>query len=104
MSLDIYLIAFRETTVFDANYTHNVTPMWHRAGVYDALYMSDGKTAAEVLPELRAGLEAMRIDPEGYAAINPPNGWGSYETALPWLAALIEKFEANQDGVIRAYA
>lgn len=104
MSLDISLNAIRETEVFDANYTHNVTPMWRKAGCYDALYKSEGLCARAVLPALRAAVEAMRADPAGYRALEPANKWGTYETALPWLEEVLAAFEANPDGVIHVSA
>lgn len=104
MSLDISLTVTpavpKRETVFDANMTHNVTPMWREAGVYDALYMSEGKTAADVLPALRLGFKDMQDNPGKYEAMNPTNGWGSYEGALTFLSALLGKFEANPTGII----
>lgn len=75
-------------TVHDANITHNLTDMWRAAGVYDALYMSEGKRAEEILPVLEVGVEYMQRNPEECARFNAPNGWGLYEHALPFL----EKF------------
>jgi hypothetical protein len=69
----------------DFNYTHNVCPMWRKAGCYDALYMSHGKTAGEILPDLQRAIGEMRKDPVGYAALNPPNGWGDSLTAFEFL-------------------
>jgi len=103
VSLDISLSAVRTTTVFDANFTHNVTPMWKKAGIYDALYNSHGMTAAEVLPALRSGLEDMRANRQAYTDLNASNGWGTYAHALPWLENLVESFEANPDGIIRVW-
>ena len=80
------------------NYTHNVTPMWHKAGVYDALYMSDGQLVTEqYLAVLRAGIEDMKAKPEAYRELNPPNGWGKYESALGFLEKWYDKC-ANQLG------
>jgi hypothetical protein len=101
VSLDIYLEQPGIVTVFDTNYTHNVTPMWRKAGCYDALYMSEGKSAAEVLPALRAALYAMQSDSDGYRALDAPNKWGTYETALPWLERLVAAFEENPNATIR---
>jgi hypothetical protein len=78
MSLDISLRAVREVVVFDANFTHNVTPMWERAGIYDALYNSEGKSAADVLAALKAGLRDMEAKPDEYTALNASKGWGTF--------------------------
>lgn len=93
MSLDIWLEADLDTggrrlhcvRLFDANYTHNVIPMWQDAGCYEALYNSEGKTAGEVLPALQAAILDMHRRPEHYRAMDSPNGWGVYARALPWL-------------------
>jgi len=67
------------------NYTHNVTPMWKEAGVYEALYNSDGKPAGEFIETLRQGIKDMEDHPRKYHAFNPENGWGDSETALNFL-------------------
>ncbi len=92
MSLDIYLEMTLDTgnvdycvTLFDANITHNVAPMWIEAGVYDALYESDGKYAGDISEILINGLIDMKRYPEKYRAMNPANGWGNYEGALKFL-------------------
>lgn len=100
MSLDICLKVVKEVKVFDANFTHNVTSMWRKAGVYDALYNSEGMTAFEVLPYLRGGLDDMRAKPDEYAALDAPNGWGTYNNALPWLERLVAAFEEMPNGII----
>jgi hypothetical protein len=108
MSLDIWLTIGVDTggpepyeiTLYDANYTHNVTPMWRKAGIYEALYESDGKQAGEILPMLRAGIVDMERKPNAYIALNPSNGWGSYETALPWLRKFTAACERHPKAVI----
>ncbi len=101
MSLDFYLEAPRVVEVFDANYTHNVTSMWRKAGCYRALYESAGAKAHAIIPELRAAVEAMRADPDGFKALDAPNKWGTYETALPWLESVLRACEENPDATIR---
>lgn len=103
MSLDVYLTPpdADEPEVWAGNITHNLQPMWEEAGVLGALYESDGKRAAEVLPALREGAARMAADPTRYEAHNAPNGWGLYRHALPWLVELIQAFEANPDAIVR---
>lgn len=104
MSLDISLSAMRQVTVFDANFTHNVTPMWRKAGIYDALYNSNGLLARDVLGVLRAGLADMEDKPQEYTSLDAANGWGTYAHALPWLRALVTAFAANHDAIISVSA
>jgi hypothetical protein len=74
--------------VFSANYTHNCAAMAGEAGVYECVWRPEeiGITKAEQLIEpLTKGIELMESDPEQFKKHNPPNGWGSYDTFLPWL-------------------
>ena len=101
MSLDISLFEKIEAEVVNKNITHNLGPMWKEAGIYEALYESEGKKAKEVLPILKKGLLKMIEDPEHYRKFDSPNGWGLYENAVPWLFNLIEQFEKHPEGIIR---
>lgn len=100
MGLDIWLTATIETEVVDKNITHNVAPMWREAGIYEALYESEGKTAKEIIPVLLKGLEDMVNNPSKYEKLNPDNGWGSYGGAVRWLTDLITQFIDYPDGII----
>lgn len=84
------LTKVQKTEIFSANYTHNVTNMWKKAGVYNALYNSQGKKAKDIIKVLERGIKRMKAKPEIYKALNSDNGWGSYETALPWLIKVLE--------------
>lgn len=91
-SLDIYLKIMVDTggrekrnlQCFWGNSTHNVSNMWKEAGVYDALYNSEGMLAADLIPALEKGLKIMRKNPNKFNAMSHPT-WGSYELALPFL-------------------
>ena len=50
----------------------------------------DGMLAGDVIPVLEAATLAMHSDPAKFRALNPPNGWGSYEGALESLCWLLE--------------
>ena len=84
----------------DANITHNVTPMWHLAGVYDALYNSDGTHAGDWLGALRVGVRDMQDRPAVYEALNPPNGWGTYEGARRFLERSLAQCERHPKALI----
>ena len=112
MSLDIRLHIEVDTgsekptdvTLYEANYTHNVRPMWEKAGVYDALYLSNGQTALHILPALEAGLLAMEADPPTYEALNPLNGWGNYIGALDFLRDFTDACQKHPKAVIWSWA
>jgi len=109
MSLDLYLgmdidVGTDEPYYVELwwrNITHNLTKMWSLAGVYDALYMSDGKEAHEVIEVVRKGLVEMKGHPARYKELNPPNGWGYYESALQFLSAFETACSQYHKGVIR---
>lgn len=100
MSLDISLETFGWHQITSANITHNIVPMWEKAGVYEVLYNSAGKRAKDVLPILRKGLLHMSTNAGEYLPLNPPNGWGDYYSALAWLKQLCDTFSNNPDATI----
>lgn len=93
MSLDVYLFVADvsggpEVEVFEANITHNLSPMAREAGIYGAVWRPDEngiETAGGVAAALRLGLPLLRADPERFRALNSSNGWGLYENFVPWL-------------------
>lgn len=98
MGLDISLV--NKEYLVDMNITHNLTPMWKKAEIYDALYNSEYMEAKDILPILIDGLADMVANKEEYEKLNSPNGWGLYENAVPWLAELVEGCKDYPDGVI----
>jgi len=97
MSLDISLYMDVDTggpelhrvTLYEANYTHNITAMAREAGLYECIWCPEDHTsfpvAGALIGPLREGLLRMREDPERFTALNPENGWGSYDTFLDWV-------------------
>jgi hypothetical protein len=77
----------------DWNYTSNCGPMWRAAGADLAEF--HGKTAGECLPVLEAGIAELRANPAKYIAMNPENGWGSYDSLLPRLDELAAYFRRH---------
>lgn len=100
MSLDIWLTATIETEVAEKNITHNLSGMWRQAGVYSALYESEGLRAKDVLPVLEEGLRLMQAQPQRFKVYDSPNGWGTYKNAVPWLSDLIVEFKKYPEGII----
>jgi hypothetical protein len=81
------------------NYTSNCGPMWRAAGADLAKF--DGTRASECAPILRAAIENMVADPARYRALDPPNGWGSYDTLLPRLRYLLRWLERNPTATVQ---
>lgn len=80
------------------NYTSNCGPMWRHAGANLAEFA--GKRAGDCAVILRAAIARMEADPATYEAMNPENGWGSYDRLLPALRRLAGIFESSPDGVV----
>ena len=78
------------------NITHNVAGMWQKAGVYSALYESDGLTITpEYIAVIEQGVAAMERDFDEYRKLDTPNGWGTAIQALPWLKEWLEACRRN---------
>lgn len=108
MSLDFWLNAHVDLggpeletfNVFEVNITHNLGRMAEAAGVYDALWCSAEKSAADIAPELEKGIALMEEDPERFRAFNPPNGWGSYDDFVPVLKSILEACKKAPKAII----
>lgn len=105
MSLDVSLHAVRRTQVYDANITHNLAGMAKEAGVYLAMWQPDEigiSTAAELAEILETGLAKLEAEPERFRAMNPPNGWGSYEGLVQFVRNYLQACRDNPDAEVEA--
>ena len=79
------------TVTGDLNCTYNVSPMFYKALPFDdGIRGIEGLRGEEALEPLRGGVKAMEDNPDEYKAMNPENGWGSYEGALDTLRELVK--------------
>ena len=69
------------------NHTYNCAPMFKEA-LGKGLYKFNGWSAEKFLDVINKGIEDMVKRPEYYSKWNPSNGWGSYQTALDFLAEI----------------
>lgn len=78
------------------NMTYNVSPMYGKAM---GITISDlnGKKAEKVIPILIKGIKEMEDNPKIYKKMNPPNGWGDYETAIEFLQDILIACQENSD-------
>lgn len=86
MSWDAYLECdcCGHSVITEQNYTHNTNGMINEAlgaGEHwlDRLHGASREDGVALLDAIIEGLEA---DPERFRAMNPPNGWGSYDSLL----------------------
>lgn len=93
MSLTIYFYPpFGSTWDHSQNVTHNLRPLAEQGGLAKPLWYPEEaniRTAAELIPHLQTGLQQLVVDPVRLRAMNPENGWGSYDEFIPWLIALL---------------
>jgi hypothetical protein len=70
-------------SLFWRNYTSNCGPMWRAAGA--DLSEMNGWKAARVAEVLTEALEVMHANEGDYRAMEPSNGWGSYDGVIDFL-------------------
>lgn len=118
MSLDVYLTGPTATVscrcrecnheytreeakeYFSANITHNLNTMADAAGLYQPIWRPEElgiTTARELIEPLREGLTRMKADPARFKALNPKNGWGSYDAFIPWIEAYLWACEEHPE-------
>ena len=85
------------------NHTRNTSRMWHWSieqaseGAVECIQDTDGRPVAEVWPLFATAYLVMAANGDKLREWNPPNGWGDYESALDYLAAITEDCRQNRD-------
>lgn len=106
MSLDIILTAVRETSVFKCNITHNLNIMAGQADLYGVIWRPEEngiETAAQLIVPLQDGLALLKAEPDRFKALNPQNGWGTYEGLISFVEAYLAACIENPDATIMAF-
>ena len=80
------------------NYTSNCVRMWCEAGI--DLAECHGRDAGGCAEGLEAAIHNLKSNPEKFIAMNPPNGWGSYESLVPALEKLLSIWLANPKAIV----
>ena len=106
MSLDVYLTkpVTEEQEVYARNITHNLGKMAAEAGIYKHLWRPDEievHKASQLIGALEAGLDLLRADPKRFMALNPENGWGSYEGLVEFVETYLAACKESPDAVVR---
>lgn len=81
------------------NYTSNAARMWTDA-LGHSLGDLDQANAGDSLPALDAAVGKLLADPETYRAMEPSNGWGDYDGAVGYIAALRDACLVHPKAVI----
>jgi len=90
--------------VFEWNITHNLNTMAAAAKLYGAIWRPDEldyRWASEIVPDLSAGLERLKADPDYYRGFNPSNGWGNYEQLVEFVDRYLSACIQYPDAEIR---
>ena len=75
---------------FEWNYTYNVSKMWYEVfPESNKMIDIDGMTCKESLPRLEHLRDTIKADPDKFKAMNPPNGYGCYESFVEAVERLI---------------
>lgn len=83
------------------NYTYNTSPMLYAVGI--DWHELTGKPISEALPVLDAGIASLEAEPERFTAMNPPNGWGSYDSLLMVLRQIRDEFAKHPKAVLGSW-
>lgn len=105
MSLDVYLMKNIRASVYSQNITHNLGPMAKEAGIYMELWRPDEmapplRYARELIAPLKEGLRRLELAPDKFRALNPENGWGTYEGLVKFVKQYIAACEDHPDAEI----
>lgn len=106
MSLDVTLRAVREVVVFDETITHNLAKMADAAGLFYPLWHPQEhgyRTARDLVPTIRLGLERLEADPGRFRTFNSDNGWGTYEDLVKFVRRMLDACEANPEATVEAW-
>ena len=95
MSLDFYLVENRPVEVWESSITHNLAKMAAAAGLYEALWRSEDRLAADLIPVLKSGLRRLRRNPAKYRKYDSPNGWGTYDDFVRFVTDVLAACKAN---------
>lgn len=104
MSLDIYLQETQVVDVWEANITHNLARMAKEAGLYQAMWHPEElaiERAFDLVPHLQAGIVQLVSNPDRFIALNPANGWGSYDLLLSVATNYLRACRENPKATIR---
>lgn len=102
---DVPVYEYESDTLFSANITHNLNTMAEEAGIYQHLWRPgelDITLASQLIDPLREGLHRLKSDPERFEALNPKNGWGSYDGLVEFVDKYLDACYQYPDATVEA--
>lgn len=104
MSWDIWLkteLDGHEVSVWGGrNYTHNCNRMIRDAGLPEWPYSVEGWRAGELYERLDEVIANLVANPKKYQAMDPPNGWGSYDTLIPAIREVRDQCQKYPSAIV----
>ena len=93
-----------ETEIFwSGNCTHNLTEMAQAAKLYKPIWRPEEvgiTTAKQLIEPLEKGLKKLIEYPNKFKKYNPSNGWGSYDSFVQFVSALLLACKNNPEATI----
>jgi hypothetical protein len=87
----------RPSSVYNVNMTWNYSPMTNACGFHITDF--HGKHAGETIPILTQGLAFMRENEDKVKALEPPNGYGTYEHLIVRIEEMLAIAQEYPKGV-----
>ena len=81
------------------NLTYNVSPMLYKAFGEKGLRSIYGFTGDKSFDKIVEAIQYFKDNKEELEALNPENGWGSYENTLTVLCKMLEASIGNLDSI-----
>ncbi len=104
ISLDIDTGAPEPFEVWSTNYTSNCAPMWREADPERmGLARFNGWNAGAAADALALMIWHMEQRPDDFKKLNPPNGWGDFDSQLRWLHELRHQMRRHHRSTVRVY-
>lgn len=94
---------YEKDYIYSANITHNLAKMAGHAGLHLPLWRPEEigiEYAYQLIAPLRAGLDALRRDPEFMKRSNPENGWGNYDNLVEFTERYLKACEDYPDAKV----
>lgn len=88
--------------LFDVNITNDLNRMASEAGLYQAIWHSNGARAGDLVRQLADGVRKLANDPARFLALRPANQWGSYNGLLATAREFLEACRAYPDAIVEA--
>ena len=92
-----------EITVFSAKISHHLADMADSVGIWEVIWNPIHEQAMDAIEPLTLGVNELKRHPEKYRRYDSPNGWGTYDSFVPWLDEVIEACKEHPMAMIKVH-